>query len=403
MLIVAGDAHIGSGSSLGRLPDQESSWRRLCTTAVELGADVVGTGDWLHHRKPAAAEFDAFQSGLRILRDGGREFVTIVGNHEVTTLDAVSCLEVACAGYEAIVLRGARVLGMQDGTDVAFLPWAPFADARQMVADLMTLAEGMARDGARILVAHWALSGASLPTGLPVLELAEPVLDSFALAQMGFDVVLSGHIHSRQIVVEEPLVAHAGPLCRGNFGEAGIETGAWQIQRGARLVEGPPVLECCGRYLRTGECCSQPVPGQGEPEQEECLQASWFEVPDRAFLQIEADVREWPDPTAALLDEINMAQGVGDAIVRIRWSQRADQVIDTAAILAMLAECGAHRIDRLEPIVERIQSTRSAGVTESTPAPESWDRWQAAQGDVVSSEIGERVRVLAHERIGGAS
>lgn len=382
MLIVAGDAHIGSGQSLGRSPsgpesrlaDQQRSWESLCRIAVEQGADVVGTGDFLHHRKPSASEIDAFQAGLRILRDGGRAFLSVAGNHEVTDRDAPSCLEAACAGFDAIVFRGPQVLETEDGV-IGFLPWSPFSDARAQSAALMVVAEQLAADGARILIAHWALSAASLPTGLPVLELAEPILDSHALASM-FDVVLAGHIHKRQVIVEAPLVAHAGPLCRGNFGEAGITTGAVDIRRSALPTRLAPSLR------------SQNV--------------TWFPVDDRQMVAIECDVTEAGHYAIdQILDEISDAP-IGDAIVRVSYQQRADQQIDQAVVLACCMEYGAWKVDRLEPIIERVESVRSAGISEASDPREAWDRWQDAQDGIASEETLAAVRAEAHSRIGAA-
>lgn len=36
-----------------------------------------------------------------------------------------------------------------------------------------------------------------------------------------------------------------------------------------QVIKMQPTLVCCGNYLRTGECCSNPVPGL-EPEPDLC-------------------------------------------------------------------------------------------------------------------------------------
>lgn len=367
--LLASDLHLGAGASLGnRLADQESSWCRFCTTAAELGAGVLWAGDSHHHRKPSPAEFDAWQSGLRILREGGCTMLAIPGNHCITDAAKPSTIEVASAGFDVFVARGPQVIETEDGP-VGFLPWAPpTMDARRASEALMIVAEELARQGARILVAHHALSGASLPTGLPVLELAEPILDSFALAQMGFHVVLSGHIHKLQVVVEQPLVAHVGPLCRGNFGEAGIQTGAWQIESD-----------------KLG------------------LSASWFEVPDRHFSELRWDLRGEAYPTEIMVADITGHPRIPGSIARASWYQTSDQVVDQAAVLEALHAEGVHHVDRLEPIVERAASTRSAGVSEATDPRESWDRWLEAQGELAAPETLEAAREEAHERIGAAT
>ena len=103
---------------------------------------------------------------------------------------------------------------------VATLPWTPIsrlvadrpADDRDSLNEIAAaaLVESAHLLGARcrdehpdktaILVGHWAVSGASLPTGLPVEMLREPVLSSEGLASAGFDLICFGHIHAAQVV-----------------------------------------------------------------------------------------------------------------------------------------------------------------------------------------------------------
>lgn len=366
MLIVAGDLHLGQAANLGRLPDQQKAWELLCKVAVEQHADVIGTGDFFHSRKPSSAEFDAFQAGLRILRDGERSLITIAGNHEVVTRDDVCCLEVACAGFDALVIREADVIETEDAA-IAFLPWTPgTGNARDTAAALMVLAESMRERGASVLVGHWALSAASLPSGLPILELAEPILDSHRLAEL-FDVTLCGHIHKRQVVSAEPLVAHVGPLVKGNWGEASIETGAWQI-------------------IRVGNA-SMPL---------SFLEATPFDIVDRPFISIETDVRGQTRPTDAVLGEIDQWP-IRDAIVRVSFQQTSDQVVETAAVLAQLDDMGAWKVDTVTPIIERAASVRSQGISEASDPREAWDTW--AGGQEIPESIAELVREEAHERI----
>jgi DNA repair exonuclease SbcCD nuclease subunit len=379
-LIVASDLHLGAGANLGeRLADQQSSWTRVCTAAAELGADVLFAGDAFHARRPLPAEMRAWQAGLDVLRDAGRTLVAIPGNHDVSSLALPTGLEAACAGYDAHVLRSWRVEDLVVETidgPVGFLPWTPSTmPAPQMAESLLVIAQGLADAGARMLISHWALSGASLPTGLPVLELAEPILDSFALAQMGFDVVLSGHIHKRQVIVEDgqALVAHIGPLSRTSFSEASVETGAWQIDT-------------------TGG-----VQAYGDH-----VHARWFEVPDRAFVTIEADVRETGFAEDAIIGEIS-AHDVDGAVVRVQWNQRNDQTIDVSQVIVALEAGGVWSIQQLTPIVERVQSTRSVGLTEQDDPTVAFDHWLGAQADLAAPETMATVRERAHERIGGAS
>lgn len=360
MIALCADSHIGAGASLGRLPDQESSWNRLCLAACEMGADVIHAGDVFQSRRPSPSEMRAFQSGLEILRECDLALYVCLGNHDRIDLDAPTGVEAACAGYRTRVFRESEVVEI-DGALVAFLPWTMGqGDARRTTEALMVAAESMAEQGARILVPHFAMAGGSLPNGLPVLDLAEPMLDAHHLASL-YRIVIAGHIHRRQVIVDDgvSLVAQCGPLTRSGFGEASVETGGWQISGGV---------------------------------------ATPFDVEDRAFVVIEGDGRHYGASLTETLIESIAYQDVDGAIVRMEWTQTADQVVDTAALVVALTAAGAHRIDTLTPIIERAQSIRSAGVTETTDPRESWDRW--ADGQEIPDGIAETVRESAHERIG---
>lgn len=378
-LLVVADQHIGAGASLGdRLADQRASWLVVCEKAVELGATVLHAGDVFHARRPGPTEMRAYQDGLDVLRAGGCEMIVAAGNHDVQSADSPTAVEVASAGYAVHVCREPQAIETPDGV-VGFLPWMPPRMSAKQTADaLMIVAESLAEQGARILIAHWALAGGSLPNGLPLLELAEPTLDPYRLAEQ-FEVTLAGHIHKPQVIVGEPnqwpRVLHTGPLSRLNFGEAGISTGAWEL---ALMPDG-----IGGSFIG----------------------ASWFEVPDRRFVSIECDARESGSgtdltPTEMVLDEIS-EWDVEGAIIRVTWQQTADQVVDQSAVLARLA--GAHHVDRLQPLVERVVSTRAAGLNEGTDPRASFDTWLSAQDAVASQETLDRVRSEAHAWIVGAA
>lgn len=364
MIVLCSDSHIGAGASLGRLPDQESSWKRLCLTACEMDAHVIHAGDVFQSRRPAPAEMRAFQAGLEILRECDLALYVCLGNHDRVDLDTPTGVEAACAGYRARVFREAEVIEI-DGALVAFLPWTMGqGDAKRTTEALMVAAESMAEQGARVLVPHFAMSGGSLPNGLPTLSLTEPMLDAHRLAEL-YRIVIAGHIHRREIVIDDgvSLVAQCGPLTRSGFGEASVETGGWQID-GAR--------------------------------------ATPFDVPDRAFVVIEEDLRGIDEPERELVDAISTRDDIKDAIVRVSYRQTADQVISQFEIADALTHyAGAWRVESVQPIIERATSVRSQGISETTDPRESWDRW--ADGQEIPDAIAETVRESAHERIASVS
>lgn len=219
----------------------------------------------------------------------------------------------------------------------------------------MIVAESLAGQGARLLIAHWAIAGGSLPSGLPLLELAEPMLDPYAL-QTHFDLVLAGHIHKRQEVI--PVVWHIGPLNRTSFGEKDVETGFWRVEPNA---------------------------------------SAFVHVPDRPFISLEFDERDATDPTTELIRDVEAYGDFEGAIVRIAYRQTAEQVVDQRAVREHLLGLGAHHIDALSPLIERQQSVRSQGLTEQSDPREAWDRW--AEGQPGSDDVHIEARERAHERI----
>lgn len=371
MLIVVADQHIGSGATLGdRLADQRSSWVRVCTTAAEHGATVLHAGDVFHARRASPSEMRAFQAGLDILREGDCELIVALGNHDRVDMDSPTSVEAASAGYAVHVCREPEVIETPDGV-VGFLPWMPPRMSAKQTSDALMIVVDSLAEEARILIAHWALAGGSLPNGLPLLDLAEPMLDPYALSQL-FEITLAGHIHKRQEIIDTPLVAHTGPLNRHSFGEAGIWTGAWQVDANGALIDGLPATTT----------------------------ASWFEVPDRRFFTMLIDTRNTHEPQDYILNAISEdAEHITDAIVRMRYQQTADQSIDSASIREALLAAGAHHIERIEPVVERAQSTRSESVTETVDPRQAWDAWQDAQPDLASEEALASVREEAHTRI----
>ena len=79
-----------------------------------------------------------------------------------------------------------------------------------------------------LLVGHWAISGAALPTGLDTAMLREPVIPLEALQETGFALAAFGHIHKAQVVASDPVpTIYAGSPQVNSWGEADGEHGIW--------------------------------------------------------------------------------------------------------------------------------------------------------------------------------
>lgn len=242
-LLCTGDQHIGSGADLGapgeRLAEQEACWRRVLELSREHDVDgILHAGDLWDKRKPTPDEYLAAERPLvEHKAAGGPPVVMINGNHcrsGVSEDMAVSVL--AEAGLIHLSTRP-EVIPL-DGVAVCTLPWIPAHRivaghdenvSRDMVnayaADLLVQAARDLRatvDGPAILLGHWSVSGSSLPSGLPVDQLREPVLPLPDLEAIGFDAIALGHIHKpQQFAIGVSPVFYVGSPMGLSFGEPG--------------------------------------------------------------------------------------------------------------------------------------------------------------------------------------
>lgn len=108
----------------------------------------------------------------------------------------------------------------------------------QIAGDLFEkLRDGrIATNGHSVLVAHWAISGSRVPTGLDVEDTAQPILSWADLDAIGYDVVIGAHIHEPQGLsnpaLDKTLGLVVGSPQQLNHGEHG-DHGCWLIEVGA--------------------------------------------------------------------------------------------------------------------------------------------------------------------------
>jgi DNA repair protein SbcD/Mre11 len=368
-LLCTGDLHLGAGSDYGREPgerlaEQEAVWDRIVDLAIEQDVDaLLHAGDVFERRRPTPSEMLAFARPLRRLRDHMSDILIVVGNHDVEAFDRPAGVELFADLVD--VHREPGVWGTFARTSVCTLPWTPVAnlvarngggDRDELHARAAELLLDTARDlraqcpdaGPKILLLHWSVSGAALPTGLPTDTLREPVIPLAELEQLGFDAIVCGHIHKGQLLATNPVepeipIFYVGSPMPLNFGEANLEHGVW-------------ILEVDG------------VHGATVPE--------FVSIESRPFITLDLSgdsVERWND--AINEDdgsfELNGWRDVSGAIVKVRYKATAEQArcIDHAAIRQALLDAGARKIYSIEPSIEREQRARVDGVDEDlTPA-----------------------------------
>jgi DNA repair protein SbcD/Mre11 len=233
------------------LESQEDVWDKAVTLAIANDvAGVLHAGDLFEHAIVEGQVLAAFRRPLARLREAGIPMLMIRGNHDgaVRPVDALDVFH----EYPGLTVSQRPELIPFGGAKVVTLPWVSpkhlvaasngasrenvYEAASEMLVgiarDLLNLAVRDYREEADpiILLLHWSVSGASLPTGLPVDQLHDVILPWTDLDALGFDAVVCGHIHKPQILGNG--VFYCGSPQQLNHGEANDEHGVWLIEPG---------------------------------------------------------------------------------------------------------------------------------------------------------------------------
>jgi DNA repair exonuclease SbcCD nuclease subunit len=302
---------------------------------------VLWAGDAFEKRRPSPEELLAFERPLVEFDGRPAPVIGIVGNHCVSTGDGGTAMDVFA---EAELLRLYRRPGIVPLGDVvvACLPWAPVSrivaaqnggdrsEINALAAEaLLETARGMRNqaDGQCVLLAHFAVSGASLPTGLGVEHMREPILPLLELQEIGYQAVILGHIHRAQTLSGAMSAPHfyVGSPMPLNWGEGNDRHGVW--------------------VLDTADWSTE-----------------FIEIESRAFVTLDAEAGDgehgllWPEVWAGHVE---------DAYVKLRYTATAEQQrrIGQGALREALLEAGAHRV-WLEPQIVKASRTRVEGLTD---------------------------------------
>lgn len=248
-LLATGDWHVGKGRALhpGRLAEQEDAVRGILEAARAEQVDgILLAGDAFDKRRPDSDEMLAVERPLVEHRDaGGCPIIAIVGNHDLAHADVACGLDVLA---EAGLLKLFREPGQTyvGDTAVTLLPWAPVSRLRallgaevtvdevnQACADLLVriAAEEKARvaGGPHVLLGHWSVDAAVLPSGMSVADLREVVLPLDGLQDLGFDAIVLSHIHRGQRLDDDPTILYTGPPLALDFGDTQDGYGYWLL------------------------------------------------------------------------------------------------------------------------------------------------------------------------------
>ena len=391
-ILAFADLHMGAGSGYSddRLADQEAVLNqivKLCRDDIDL---VLLAGDIFHRPKPAPATLLAFRRFVDKLADLEVPCIACRGNvgHDQEGFDRPCALDL----FESRLFRVSsrpELITEFAGVAVATLPSVPvsrlvagaessergpvfvqaaealLAVARELYREAQSsfivdeqqwkATPGTASTSVRptILMGHWSLSGASLPNGLPVADLAEPILDLGALEEIGYDAMVFGHIHNPQPLGRNGF--YCGSPLPVDFGEADVD-------HGVRIFD----FDHTNRF----------VP----------LASRSFVTIDYDFGSVAygLDLDETDELAAAIAEHFPLT----DAVVRLRYRATEEQHrrIDTAAVKKLIMDAGAHRIYQVAPEIVREDRARVAGVDENLAPEAALEAWCAA------NEIGGKMR-----------
>lgn len=362
--LVLADNHVGQpvrgALTEERLAEQEQAFRDALQLARDHHVDVVlHAGDLFHQKKPEPAVILAAERPLVEHRAvGGPPVVMVNGNHCVSGTAEHAAVDVFAWADLIQLYRRPDVVPVAD-THVALLPWSSVArivaehgggarDAtNEYAADLLVeVARGLRAqvDGPCVLISHFSVTGAALPSGLPVELAREPILPLLDLEALGFDAIMLGHIHRRQTLCTEPLIGYVGPPIPLSFGEA-------ESDYGVTLLE----IDDVGTT------------------------ATFLPIESRGFVTVECDRDPTdPDSRAGLWWPDMYPQG---AYVKVRYPLVAGDHVDQQEVREYLHELGAHRVF-LEPMPIRQSRARVEGLDEHVDDRQSLELWLDAHGYV---------------------
>lgn len=329
------DTHLGSGFSHGRLnpatglntrlEDFVSSLSQCIDRAIAEPVDLVlFGGDAFPDATPPPVVQEAFASQFRRLVDAQIPTVLLVGNHDQHSQGqggASLCIYRTLGVPGFIVgdrLETHRIETRRGPIQVITLPWLTrstlltrpetegltLADVNQLLIDRLTVAlEGEIRrlhpDIPTVLLAHLMIDTACYGAERFLAVGKGFTIPMSLLTRSCFDYVALGHVHRHQVLCHDPVVVYPGSIERVDFGEE-------DEAKGFVLVE-------VERNQTQFEFCPLPV---------------------RPFRTLKVNLSQVKsDPQATLLKLIQ-SEVIQDAIVRLIYQIRPDQLeqIDTAAL-----------------------------------------------------------------------
>jgi DNA repair exonuclease SbcCD nuclease subunit len=325
---------------------------------------VVAPGDFFRNNHPHALQYiavaDAFE-GFEKLR---MPVVGDPGNHDAGKPGQVTpCRVISRMGKNNWNISEPSVV-MVKGIAIAVLPYrrfpVPEGGGIEDRADLAAsaLADDVRRLAAecppeakhRILMGHWAVSGAQASSGQILDWKTEPTIPLDVLKETGWEAVCLGHIHKPQVLCQAPFIGYAGALQRVDFSEENDQRGVWihDLSKGT---------------------------------------STWHEIDVMRF----RTVRLGPEASRRIVEDHESPvpeQGVDGCVVRVQFEATEDVAkrLDWGAMRQVLKEAGATSVESVSGAIRRTERSRE-GIREDTSPIEAMTQWLQGR-----AEMGEEVR-----------
>lgn len=413
-LLATGDLHIESGLSYvdDRLADHRRTLEQIAQAAFDNDVDaILLAGDIFHRPRPTPAALTLFKRFIHAIETLGIPVIAIHGNlsHDIENGDRPSALELFASDYVHVARRPEMVKGPGD-VAICCLPSVPvhrlvaardggdrqevYEDAAEMLLRIAAELRAEAPEGwPAVLLAHFAISGAALPSGLPTDTLNEPVLPLAGLEALGFDAIVAGHIHKPQELATVPtepmcpIIYTGSPLCL-SFGEAHVDHGVWLLEMGDERLgtHRPEFIPFDGRRFITVD-----IDLLAEAEANDYLNRKVAAGEANSTWGSTSDETDWV--AVAIAQQFPLT----DAVVRIRYraSEEQHRRVDRDSLKRLCLDAGAARVFQIVPDIVRGSRARAEHVDETVEPITALDAWVTAND--VPDRQADLLRTLASE------
>jgi DNA repair protein SbcD/Mre11 len=380
------DLHIGM-ENYGRLDPVSGLNRRVIdfldrldsvvAYAREHDADLVlFAGDAFRNRNPSPTYQREFAQRIRELSLAGIETVLLVGNHDVPVMtQRASSIEIfgTLAVPHITVIDRPRVLELATRRGPVQVVAVPYPVRQRMLTQdqfrqlsqeeldmavsdaVVQLIDGMAAqlrpELPAILLGHFSIAEARWGSERSIMVGRDVTLPVSALVDPCWSYVALGHVHQHQNLNPNgaPPVVYSGSLERVDFGEERQSKGFCWIELG---MNGAGEHETAWRYV---------------------------ELPARRFLTLRVDLREEPDPAAALEAAIRRHDLAGVVVrVVIQMTPEQEPGLRDGDIVPLLEDAFYAQVNRE---IERTVRDRLEGVDHDDMVPlKLLERYLLARG-----------------------